>query len=139
MLNQSASTCTVTIVVMSALPPEQMHAMRDLASGRDASALCRQWQAIHASAAEVAALADLSPEKLEGELAEFPDRIDAAQGWRRQLAQQGIEDIEAILATGLSALKAIAARGQDACAPAGALWREFHHARQGVLALAKVD
>ncbi|WP_354144922.1 hypothetical protein [Altererythrobacter litoralis] len=55
---------------------------------------------------------------------------------RLVLASDGIADLDAILRPGLVSLRTIRARGQDATAPALALWREFHALRTGLLSLA---
>lgn len=81
-------------------------------------------------------MAALSEEELSGDLARFPQDIAAIGGARLALAQDALNDIDAMLQPGLCALRAIAARGQDATAPALALWREFHAARSALLALA---
>jgi len=61
--------------------------------------------------------------------------LDEASEWQRQMASQGIEDIDAMMRPGLTAIATITQRGADVQAPAMTLWREFHHAREAVLAL----
>lgn len=116
---------------MTALSPAQMQAMRQIL---DADAITDSWKAIHASAAEVAALAGLAPEKSEGAITDFPAHCTEAGEWQRSMARQGIDDIEAMLRPGLIALRTIAARGGDTTAAALALWREFYSARGAILA-----
>lgn len=93
--------------------------------------LAQQWEALHLQATQLAALAQIAA---ESELTTFSRLADQAQGWQLQLARQGLEDIAAMLRPGLAALATLTARGQDAAAPALALWREFHAARASVLA-----
>ena len=58
------------------------------------------------------------------------------RAWRRAMAEQGVDDLSAIMEPGLSALLAVRARGGDASAPAMTLWEEFLAARDALLALA---
>ncbi|MHA7820707.1 MAG: hypothetical protein ACX930_13755 [Erythrobacter sp.] len=120
---------------MSALPPSQMAAMRNAASEacEPVEMLEMRWNAVHATAAKVAALAAISPEPAKPHLAALPQMLAEADDEQRRLAARGIEDIEAMMRIGLVALATVDARGQDASAPALALWREFHHAREAVL------
>ena len=117
---------------MSALPPSQMAAMRDAASETLAPLVMLEarWEAIHVAAAEVARLAAISEEPQHTPLGQMLAVAEEAQS---SVAARGIEDIEAMMRIGLVALTAVTARGQDASAPALALWREFHHAREAVL------
>ena len=46
-----------------------------------------------------------------------------------------MDDVDAVLQPGLTALRLIASRGSDTTAPALALWREFYFARTGLLAM----
>lgn len=120
---------------MSALPPSQMAAMRTAAAqGIEPLVMLEaRWGAVHAGAAEVAALAGLSPEPAAPHLAALARMLADAGQEQREVAARGIEDIEAMMRIGLVALAGVAARGKDASAPALALWREFHHAREAVL------
>lgn len=122
---------------MSALPPNQMRAMRNAAdhSVQPKSAMAAHWAELHAKAARLAGVAGLKPEPLDEELAMFPALLGKAGEWQRAMAEQGIEDMVAMMHPALAALDAIAARGLDASVPALALWREFYLAREAVLAL----
>ncbi len=122
---------------MSALPPKEMRAMRQSAAhaSQPLGSLAQRWEDLHASSAQLAKIAALSPEEFSGDIAAFPHLLGRANEWQRDMAWQGIEDIDAMMRPGLSALGTITARGQDASAPALALWREFHQARQAVLGL----
>ena len=128
---------------MSALSPEDVRSMRQMALDapyRDLAspeALADRWSALHDRAAELAALAQLSPEPITGPISDFPSEIEEGSQWQRELAWQGILDIEAMMRPGLAALATITARGGVAHAPALALWREFYTARQSLMALAR--
>jgi len=104
-------------------------------AGQPISSLAQRWEDLHGTAAQLAKIADLSPEAFDGDLAAFPNLLSNASTWQQDLAWQGIEDIDAMMRPGLAALSTITARGQDPSAPALALWREFHHARGTVLAV----
>ncbi len=125
------------IALMSALPPKEMRAMRKTAAhaSEPLSSLANRWADMHSSSAQLAKVAALAPEPFDDKLAAFPNLLEGASDWQRDMAWQGIEDIDAMMRPGLAALGTITARGQDASAPALALWREFHHAREAVLTL----
>lgn len=114
--------------------PEQLKAMREALAER--RPLSRRWRELHALGQLIAAKAQLASEPFEGRIAEFPDAIVDAAPWHRELSEQALEDIDAMLQPGLTALQAIEARGHDVTAPALALWREFYNAREGLLGLA---
>ncbi|GGC28123.1 hypothetical protein GCM10011371_14550 [Novosphingobium marinum] len=101
-----------------------------------ASALSMRWSALHDAAQAVAALADIEPERMTAQVRNFPAVMRDAGGWRREAAEQGIDDISAMLEPGLAALLAVHARGADTGAPAMALWKEFLAARDALIALA---
>ena len=105
------------------------------ASAAAPSSFEARWSDLHAKASQLARMAQLSPEPLTGTLASFPERITRAPTPRRELARQGVEDIEAMLRPGLAALETLRRRGNAANAPALALWRQFYTARASVLAL----
>ncbi|QUL37205.1 hypothetical protein [Erythrobacter sp. JK5] len=120
---------------MSALPPDQFRIMRETVqrAARPLGALADRWDALHVQAGQLAELAQIAPERAGSSRAAFSERLAAASEAQRQLAWQGMEDIDAMMQPGLTALRTITARGQDAAAPALALWREFHAARDVVL------
>lgn len=97
--------------------------------------LSRRWTALHKAAGVIATLAGEAPGPAADVLA-FPDRMRRAPHWRRTLAEQGIEDLAAIMEPGLSALIAVHSHGRDAAAPARALWHEFTAARDALVRLA---
>lgn len=100
-----------------------------------ASAMSMKWSALHDAAGAVALLAGVEVEHMRPEIRNFPAVMRDAGGWRRDLAEQGVEDLTAIMEPGLAALLAVHARGADASAAALALWQEFHMARNALLAL----
>lgn len=81
-------------------------------------------------------LAGLAPEPMRPEVRNFPAQMRDIGGWRRDMSDQGIEDLAAIMEPGLAALLAVHARGIDSAPAALALWQEFHAARAGLMALA---
>ncbi|BDW81032.1 hypothetical protein MACH24_04700 [Erythrobacter sp. Dej080120_24] len=120
---------------MSAMSPEAMREMRKIAGGSDdpVSTMSRRWDALHETANRLAQMAHLSPDRHLPATDAFSEMLDHATGWQRELAAQGIDDIDAMMQPGMAALTTLVQRGQDATAPALALWCEFHHARDAVL------
>jgi hypothetical protein len=100
------------------------------------SALSMKWAALHDAANVVATLAGLAPESMSPAQRTFPATLREAAGWRRELVEQGIDDLAAILEPGISALLAVHARGVHPAAPALVLWQEFVAARDAVMRLA---
>jgi hypothetical protein len=100
------------------------------------SAMGGKWSALHDAAAAVGAIAGLASEPMTPEARNFPALMRGAGGWRRALAEQGIEDLAAIMEPGLSALLSARAQGVNPTAAARALWHEFRAARDALLALA---
>ena len=114
-----------------------MRQAADLGStARPAVTLAERWEALHDQANELTRLAQLSPEPFAGVLAAFPAVMKSASEWRRNLADQGLDDIEAMMRPGLSALATLQERGAATNAPALALWREFYTARGAVMEIA---
>ena len=105
-------------------------------SGPGPGALSLKWAALHDAAAVVCALDGEEAEKSSPDVRNFPAMIGDAGGWRRDLAEKGVEDLAAVMEPGIGALLAVNARGVDATHAARALWREFLTARAAVLALA---
>ncbi len=101
-----------------------------------ASAMSMKWSGLHDAASVVAMLAGVAPEPMDATLRNFPIVVRDAGGWRREMAEQGIEDLSAIMEPGISALLAVHARGGNPAAAALALWNEFLAARSALLALA---
>lgn len=100
-----------------------------------ASAMSMKWSALHDAAGVVATLAGLATEQMRTDVRNFPAVMRDAGGWRRNLAEQGIEDLTAVMEPGLAALLAVHARGVNPATAALALWQEFHAARAALLAL----
>lgn len=99
------------------------------------SAMSMKWSALHDAAGVVCALAGLAAEARKPEIRNFPAIMRDTGGWRHQLAEQGVDDLAAIMEPGIAALLAVHARGISPAAPALALWHEFHAARAALLAL----
>ena len=100
-----------------------------------ASAFSMKWSALHDAAGVVAALAGLVPEAMDARLRAFPASIRDCGGWRRDLAEQSLADLTAVMEPGITALLSVNARGADPAVPALALWQEFCAAREAMLAL----
>jgi hypothetical protein len=100
-----------------------------------ASAMSMKWSALHDAVAVVGSLTGMAPETMRPEIRNFPAMMRDVGGWRRDLAEQGIEDLSAVMEPGLAALLAIHARGVNPAPAALALWQEFHAARAALLAL----
>jgi hypothetical protein len=94
-----------------------------------------KWAAVHEAAAAVSELAGLAPEFRTPDVRNFPAIMRDTGGWRLRIAQQGVEDLAAILEPGLAALLALHGTGTPPAAAARALWQEFHGARAALLAL----
>lgn len=109
---------------------------RPLFGQASASMMSMKWSALHDASGAVAMLAGIASETMRPEVRNFPAVMRDAGGWRRELAEQGVDDLSALMEPGLAALLAVHARGLDPSAPALALWNEFHAARNALLALA---
>ena len=98
--------------------------------------IAARWAALHEAAAVIAALAGQAPLSSVADAPGFAEALGQMGGWRLRLAREGIEDLSAILQTGIAALLALHGRGGGAVvAPASALWEEFLRARAGLIAL----
>jgi len=100
-----------------------------------ASAMSMKWSALHDAVGVVGMLAGRAAEPTRPEIRNFPAVMRDTGGWRRDLAEQGIADLSAVMEPGLAALLAVHARGANPSVPALALWQEFHAARAALLAL----
>ena len=94
-----------------------------------------KWAALQEAGTVVSVLAGEAPERVSPEIRNFPALIRDADGWRREFAEKGIDDLAALMEPGIAALLAVNARGIDARHAASALWREFVAARAALLAL----
>lgn len=95
-----------------------------------------KWSALHDAAQAVAAIAGAQVRPVPAEIRNFPAVARDAGGWRRDLVEQGVEDLSAIMEPGLAALLAALARGANPRGAAQALWNEFNAARDAMLDLA---
>lgn len=102
-----------------------------------ASTMGMKWSALHDAAGIVATLAGLAAEPVRAEIRNFPAVMRDAGGSRRDLAEQGVDDLAVMMEPGLAALLAVHARGINPAPAALALWQEFHAGRNAVLALAQ--
>jgi hypothetical protein len=100
-----------------------------------ASAMSMKWSALHDAVSVVGALAGLAAEPMQPEVRNFPAVMRDVGGWRRDRAEQGIDDLSAVMEPGIAALLAIHARGANPAPAALALWQEFRAARGTLLAL----
>lgn len=100
-----------------------------------ASPMAMKWTAVHEAAVAVGELAGVAPEYRTPNIRNFPAIMRDTGGWRQRLAEQGVDDLAAILEPGLAALLALQGSGASAGAAAQALWQEFHTARAALLAL----
>jgi stage V sporulation protein SpoVS len=101
-----------------------------------ASAMSMKWSALHDAVGVAGMLAGIAAEPMRAEVRNFPAVMRDAGGWRRQRAEDGIDDLAAIMEPGLAALLAVNARGVNPAVAAMALWQEFHAARAALLTLA---
>lgn len=113
----------------SALPQFQRHPVH---------AMDQKWQALHEAAAAVATLAGVAIGPMTTTQRGFPEAMRDVGGWRFTMAQQGVDDLAAIMEPGLAALLAAHASGADAPAAARALWEEFQSARDALMGLTQV-
>ena len=123
---------------MNAVPPSFTPAPGQLRAGfpqASASATSMRWAALSDAANVVALLAGLEPERPTAEVRNFPALIRDAESWRRDLAENGVADLAAVMEPGIAAFLAVKARGADPKPAAMALWREFTSARSAILSL----
>ena len=107
-----------------------------LSQSAPACPTAQKWAALQDAAGIVAVLAGLAAEPSRLQVHNFPALIREAGGWHTALAEQGIDDLAAIMEPGIVALLAIHAREAPSAAAALALWHEFVRARGALLALA---
>jgi hypothetical protein len=125
---------------MSALPPSQASAFALHGCGLEETSLPAEqlhlkWEALHQTANEIGAMAQLAHEPLPAQVKAFANRFAGMDAGRQTLALNGLADIEVMLRPGIAALRDLDALGEDVTAPALTLWCEFHRARQAVLDL----
>lgn len=121
---------------MAAPPPEPTLPRMQAASPGDAApaALEAAWNGLQRQAGELAKLARIAPDRVPADQS-FNQLLANARPWQTTLLAQGIDDVAAMLGSGMTALSTLSGRGQDTTAPALALWREFHAARCALLAV----
>lgn len=120
---------------MDILPPDiaHQHSLETHTSAEEAFAA--RWLAVHDAAAVVARLAGMSAGLPHVAVQSFPEAISQADPVRQSIAEQGLEDIFALMEPGLETLLTVYRRGNDPAAPAAALWLEFQRTRNSLLAL----
>ena len=101
--------------------------------------IAARWEAVHEAAAAVGKLAQLGRESLTSEVASLPFRAAEKGGWHYEMVARGIDDLAAVVQSGLRALLSLTAGGQDTTAAALTLWREFHIARAAILKLVPAE
>lgn len=125
---------------MATVPPAPILPRDAIAhSGTPApAALEAAWRDLHKQAGALAKLARITaePTQISPSLSRL---IDNAQPWQATLLAQGMEDVAAMLGSGMAALATLSGRGQNTAAPALVLWREFHAARGALLAVLYTD
>lgn len=94
-----------------------------------------RWHALVEAGELVAELAGADVALASEELRSVPELIGQADGWRREHAERGIDDLAAVMEPGIAALLAINESGADPRPAARALWREFLAARVALLTL----
>jgi len=101
----------------------------------DLAAAEAKWRALQKVASAVADLAGIGADAPGTVLPDFPEMLAQTSGWRRNLAEDGLDDLIAIVEPGAGALLATHDRGHDAAAAATVLWREIVLARATLLDL----
>jgi len=96
--------------------------------------LARKWAALHEAARTLAVLAGTASTDFR-HLDDYPGTILACAGWRLMLAEQGLDDLTAIMDAGLVALLSVHDHGADPAPAARALWQEFSAARTALISL----
>ncbi len=100
------------------------------------AALAAQWDAVHEAATAVGILAQLGEEPADESIRSLPERAVALGGPKHAMIARGIDDLAAVMQPGLRALLSLDGQGHDTTSAALTLWREFHNAREAILALA---
>ncbi|MCJ2180697.1 hypothetical protein [Novosphingobium album (ex Hu et al. 2023)] len=98
-----------------------------------ASVLSLKWSALHDAAQAVAAIAGADAGPLGAEVRNFPAAVRDAGNGQRARAEQGIEDLSALMEAGLAALLSAMGHEYQPRGAAQALWREFVLARDALL------
>ena len=101
-----------------------------------ANLMAMRWATVHEAVEAVSFFAGITPTEDGPEIRKYPEVMRQCGGWRLDLAEQGVEDLIAVLEPGVTALLAVNDSGADARPAAMALWQEFQTARDALLALA---
>lgn len=122
---------------MSALPPDDMRSLRQsaFAARHPIDSMIARWHSIAGDTGRLAILAGLRDSAAPQQADAFVRGLEQASEWQRELAWQGVEDIEALMHSGMAALDVLMQRGQDTRIPAMALWRELDAAQRSVMAM----
>ncbi|MFL0670859.1 MAG: hypothetical protein ACJLS3_05370 [Erythrobacter sp.] len=94
-----------------------------------------RWHAIGTHTARLARLAQLGDARTAAEPDDLIGVLAAANDWQCELAWQSVEDITAMLHSGMAALDVLESRGIETRIPALALWREVDAAQRSLLAM----
>lgn len=122
---------------MNAVPPPlnptTSRANASAAAGANSAAM--RWAALTEAGKVVSLLAGQAAEKPGQQTRNLPAMLRDCPHWRRELAENAIADLAAIMEPGLTALMAVNARGANPRPAANALWREYASAREAILAI----
>ncbi len=94
-----------------------------------------RWAALIEAGKVVAALAGMPLEQPGRQIRNFPVLLRECPAWKRELAENSVADLAAVMEPGISALLAISARGADPRPAARALWQEYCVSRDAILGL----
>ena len=95
----------------------------------------RKWAALNEAAMAVAELTGLPPQERMVAPCDVSEEFLGSDDWHAALARQTIDDLAAIMDTGITALLEAHARGADTRAASECLWGEFRTACDGLNAL----
>ena len=104
-------------------------------SSAGANSTSLRWAALVEAGKVVAALAGMPLEQPGKQVRKFPVLLRECPAWKRELAENGVADLAAVMEPGISALLAISARGADPRPAARALWQEYMTSRSAILGL----
>lgn len=100
-----------------------------------ANSTSMRWAALIEAGKVVSTLAGIAAEQPTRQLRNFPVLVRDCPKWQRELAENSVADLAAVMEPGIAALLAINARGADPRPAARALWQEFVTARGAILDL----
>lgn len=102
-------------------------------SAAGANSTSMRWAALLEAGKVVCALAGQAAEQPSRQVRAFPVLVRDCPKWQRELAENSVADLAAVMEPGIAALLAINARGADPRPAARALWQEFTSARGAIL------